>query len=245
MRKTYLQIITMLIYLAQTASANPLSSMEFSEVSFNNPIQDYIKIQINFHPESPIQINIDKPLLEILPSQITTQKEIIIRFKSASNETKESPNTLEINTTEKGLTATTEQLTITTNNQITDYVCWQNSKIAQSEQKDLDELSALIPTLNCINSEEVKKDGIIKKNSNKWEISNPIKKSKTTKKTSTRKITINPKPISDIKNLEVKTQNINTPNKENHSNEILMAATTITLSAAILILTKTKAKDLP
>lgn len=223
-------------------------AFEFSEVSFKNSTQDFIKIKINRPSTETIQISEDKLLFEITPEQVTTQAEIEILFKSETEEIKTTPEKIQIYTTKKGLTATTEQLTLKEADTIINIVCWQNSDIATAEQKDLDEFLAILPELQCLNSEEVKKEGTIKLSESGWQIINPVPKPKKPKATKTPKAAkvSSAATLASIQDLEISTENDPTPPQEkSYLSEILIAGITILLSFIIIIITGKSPKDPP
>lgn len=271
MKKLIFLLIVGLIILWLTppaSHADTFPAFEFSEVSFKNSTQDFIKIKINRPNTEVIQIIEDKLLFEVTPEQITTQTEIEILFKAETDEIKTTPEKIQINTTKKGLTATTEQLTLKEFDTIINIVCWQNSDIAAAEQKDLDEFLVILPELQCLNSEEVKKEGTIHFSQSGWQIINPVPKPKKTKSKSNQSKSLSSKSpkvssantysskstatsnskskLASIQDLEIATENDPAPPQEkSYLSEILIAGITILLSFIIIMITGKSPKDPP
>jgi hypothetical protein len=156
-------LIILFLITSQTTFANT-KPLEFSEISFKDTKSDFIEIKINFMPEDEITICDDGKIAEISPSQISNEQYIVIHFKSEESSFKSENNILHIYTTKKGLTGTTEQITIESETTLIDAVCWENSSPTESELKDKNELiDAQAWQENCINSDEIEKNTSIYK----------------------------------------------------------------------------------
>ncbi len=141
-----------------------MNDIFLSEVSFKDKTSDWIEISTNSPISSTILVKDDGKIAEIPPT--TDVNYILIHFKSEQESTIEN-NTLHIYTTKSGLTGTTEQITLESNNKIIDSVCWQNSTPTESELEDIKELDL---AGKCINSEDISANQSIAKTANGWEI---------------------------------------------------------------------------
>jgi hypothetical protein len=164
--------IIIFLLLCETSFADT----KLSEISFKDSTSDWIEIALSPPLDFPVEIKDDKTIATITKDQVSNESFVLIHFKAEKEEIKSENNVLHIYTTKAGLTGTTEQITIESNGKILDAVCWENSKIPQSEQKDIEELlTSNAWTGECINSEEIKEKQSITKtgnNNNKdsWQI---------------------------------------------------------------------------
>lgn len=157
---------------------NVASSAEFAEISFKNSENDWIEIELKNPLTNSLKVREDKLIFEILPEQMKNKKFILIYFKAVEQKLIEEGEILKIFITQKGMTGTTEQLTLESNNEILDKVCWKNSKPPASELKDIKELD-----IECLNSEEIDKNDSIVKTPNGWKINKTSSQKKKLKKT--------------------------------------------------------------
>lgn len=146
---------------------------KFTEISFKSKTADFVTIELPENFVSDLEVKDDSLLAKISPSKAKT---VTIYFKSEVEKEEQDGETLKIFITKKGLTATTEQLTLSSNGQILDMVCWENPSPAASEQKDFEELAEYWEG-PCINSEEIPDNKSIsriaeERNTESWEINN-------------------------------------------------------------------------
>jgi hypothetical protein len=166
-------IILISIFLIKCINSNAeilKNPLELSEINFKNIESDWIELKINSAPKTTIIIKDDSKIAEIEPADINKEKFILIHFKSPSAYIKSENEILHIYITKKGLTGTTEQVTIEENGKTIEAVCWQNSNPTESEKKDIKDLiekKAL--SQNCINSDSISKNESVAKKNNKWE----------------------------------------------------------------------------
>ncbi len=171
MKKTILVLLSITILYQTTFSEtfNP----KFTEVSLKNKTADFITIELPDNFSNDLEIKDDSLLVKISPTKVKT---VTIYFKSESEKEELEGNHLKIYITKKGLTGTTEQLTLFSNGKLLDMVCWENLSPPASEQKDFEELDEYWEG-PCINSEEIPNNKSIsriaeEKNSKSWEINN-------------------------------------------------------------------------
>lgn len=138
-----------------------------TEVSFNSDQHDSFKLTAwgkSSNSDIDLQgysIFVDGSLFKFTNFTVKPYQEITVEFKHANEEQKVPL----IKLIEKGLTATTEQIVVKNkSDQIIDAVCWQNSKPAKTEIKEIEKLiNNAAWSGNCFNSEFVKKNDIIKR----------------------------------------------------------------------------------
>ncbi len=174
MKKTKVLII---VFLSLILLPNQLTHAQFlSKIALKDKNSDWIEISIPDGLKQEIEIKDDSLISKISPEQITDEKIIIIHFKSKSEKTESSSGIFHVYTNKNGLTGTSEQITIETDEGIIDTVCWQDSSPTASEKTDIAELKKVKAWQgNCINSEKIQKNERIEriKNSNtkeSWKI---------------------------------------------------------------------------
>lgn len=140
---------------------------QFSEISFKNTENDWIEIELKNPLTNSLKVQEDSLIFEIPPEAMMNKKFILIYFKALATESIEEGEILKIFVTKKGLTGTTEQLTLESAGEILDKVCWKNSKPPASETKDMENLG-----IECLNSEDVNKNDSIARTDNIWKITN-------------------------------------------------------------------------
>lgn len=151
---------------------------QFSEISFKNTENDWIEIELKNPLTNSLKVQEDSLIFEISPEDMMNKKFILIFFKAQKAKFLEEGKILKVFVTKKGLTGTTEQLTLESAGEILDKVCWKNSKPPASELKDIEKLS-----IECLNSEEVKKNDSIVKTSKGWQINKKRPQQKQSEKT--------------------------------------------------------------
>ncbi len=175
----------------QSSNDNQISSLEkifsqgtitLKEVSFKDENNDFIKFQVNSEQDKINLKNIsffdDKDFKTIDQDYIVpSESEITLFFNSTQPDT---PSELKLYTTQKGLTATTEQILIHYNKHPLSFFCWTKSPPSKTEASSFpkivpQEIWEEIDIEGCFSSELVKKNQIIKKvfeenNSAAWEI---------------------------------------------------------------------------
>jgi PKD repeat protein len=141
-----------------------MNDIFLSEVSFKDKSSDWIEILVNSPIKTPLVIKDDGKIAEI--PQTSNINYILIHFKSEKKPHIEN-NVLHIYTPKSGLTGTTEQITLESDEEIIDSVCWKNSTPTESELDDIKELNLVG---KCINSEDISANQSIAKTTNGWEI---------------------------------------------------------------------------
>ncbi len=175
MKKTFFLLLS--VATIHHATFSETFNPKFTEISFKNKTADFINIELPDNFLNDLEIKDDSLLAKIPP---TEAKIVTIYFNSEAEKEELEGDHLKIFTTKKGLTATTEQLTISSNSEILDMVCWENSSPAASEQKDFAKLSDYWEG-PCINSEEIPENKSIfriaeDRNSDSWQINNTSNK---------------------------------------------------------------------
>lgn len=140
-----------------------MNDIFLSEVSFKDKTSDWIEISVN-SPNSKLTVKDDGTIAEIPPTSNINY--ILIHFKSEKESHIEN-NILHIYTQKSGLTGTTEQIILESDDEIIDSVCWQNSSPTESELEDMIELNLIG---KCLNSEDLTANQSIAKTTNGWEI---------------------------------------------------------------------------
>lgn len=162
------KIVIAISILLQATTAS-VYAIELSEVSFKDSTADWIEISISTSDLDPIIVKDDSLITRIEPNEIANKKFILIHFKAETEKIENEGKILHIYTTKSGLTGTTEQLTLETENgDILDSACWKTSSPPDSEIKDMEKLGAFAN--NCLNSEEINKNTSIAKISNQWQV---------------------------------------------------------------------------
>jgi len=161
---------------ANTETEKP--ALEFTKVDIKNKSNDSVELKINSLPESTLLIKEDSAIATINPAEIESfaiLNKIKIIFKSEITEQSIdlSNKTLLIKTTKSGLTGTSEQLTIETEEgKIVDAICWQNETPPESEQKDLQKiLEQNIWSGPCLDSSLISNNAAIEKTGERRESS--------------------------------------------------------------------------
>lgn len=202
-------------------------TLTLQEISFKNSSQDFF----TFFVDGPNQ-NIDLQGLSFFDDKIfkTIDQSFIVQpgdlitvwFNSTEAD---SAASLEIHTTHKGLTSTTEQLILQNEKTIYDFICWQKTPISKSETDQWDKIYQENfwddnDINSCIDSNLIEKDQSItrinsEQNSSAWQINHPpqskeINTSKpplTTTTTSSKDIFIeessSPPPEPDLRISEI------------------------------------------
>lgn len=140
---------------------------QFSEISFKNTESDWVEIELENPLTNSLKVQEDSLIFEISPEAMMNKKIILIFFKASKAESLEEGEILKVFVTKKGLTGTTEQLTLESAGEILDKVCWKNSKPPASETKDMENLG-----IECLNSEDVNKNDSIAREDNIWKVTN-------------------------------------------------------------------------
>lgn len=161
--KLFFLIFTSIFTLAK----NEALCATFSEISFKDTENDWIEIEIKNPLTNSLKVLEDSLIYEIQPEQAVNKKFVLIYFKAAQETIAEEGEILKIFITKNGLTGTTEQLTLESNGEILDKICWQNSNPPKSELEDIKKLG-----IKCIDSESIEKKQSIAKINNIWEIVN-------------------------------------------------------------------------
>lgn len=141
-----------------------MNEISLSEISFKDKTSDWIEISVNSGISIPITVKDDGKIAEISP--ISDINYILIHFKSEP-ETYTEHGILHIYTEKSGLTGTTEQITLESDEVVIDSVCWQNSSPTSNELQDIKELNL---TGKCLNSDDISANQSIAKTANGWEI---------------------------------------------------------------------------
>lgn len=172
MKKLLLLLISVLSIHNTTFSEN--LNPKFTEISFKNKTADFIVIELPDQYDENLEVKDDNIIAKISPEEIEGIEKIIIYFKAEEEQLLREENLLKIFVIKSGLTATTEQLILTSEDKIIDIVCWQNSSPPASEQKDIAELIGIWDG-ECLNSEEISENKSIMRsgeeiNANSWKV---------------------------------------------------------------------------
>ncbi len=165
------KIILALVILSVSNFPQPTNALEFQEISFKNKEADWIKLINTKTTSGSIRIKDDSLITEITKEELVDFDEVIIYFKADKNRKETNSKTLIIYINKKGLTGTTEQLTIENQNKIIDAICWKNSNPTEQELKDEEELHKKFQkALSCLDSDKIKTNDTIRKIDQSWQI---------------------------------------------------------------------------
>lgn len=148
-----------LLLIPNIVFANPI---KLTEISFDDPDGDWIEIQSLAAEKIDLKdyfLQIDDTNISFPSITLDPLEYLVVTFKNRDFE-----NIKVLTTDHKGLTATTDQITIfSPENEIIDSVCWSNISENSTEQKDLDEIFQLngwnSNSLDeCMNSSSVNKN---------------------------------------------------------------------------------------
>jgi len=175
LKKILIRLFIIMFFLINSSIVKA-KTLEFSEISIKDKNSDWIEINISSKEKKDIFIKDDSLILKISPEKINKEKFLIIHFKSEKEYFKSEKNILHFYSKKPGLTGTTEQLTIETDEQIIDSVCWQKDSPTESEKTDIQNLlKSKKWNGKCIDSDEIKTNFSIakigkKNDANSWKI---------------------------------------------------------------------------
>lgn len=164
---------------------SPTFTVTLQEVSFKNSTQDFFTF---FVEGSEPNINLlglsffDDKIFKTIDQNFIVQPGDLITVWFNSTELDSAEN-LEIHTTQKGLTSTTEQLILQNGKTIYDFICWQKTPISKSETDQWDKIYQENfwddnDINSCLDSNLIEKDQSItrinsEQNSSAWQINHP------------------------------------------------------------------------
>jgi len=156
-----------------TLKNNDKTTIEISEIRFNEKQHDWIELSIKNNEENNIILKIDNHEITIDKSKTPNKKFILISLGWNKESSEQKNDSLIIKSKIPNLTSTTEQVILKKDKKIIDIACWQNKKNPKTEMEEIKKLKNELKNTNikmeCINSTTIKKQDSISKIKGIWQ----------------------------------------------------------------------------